>query len=95
MIKVGGGASLPQLHWRRLVLRRRYRPQPKGLNMQATIQISSKINPALTLIVCRHTGQTGTILRFPTPTSAEIDWDVAPGRQPAYSVRPLTDLRPA
>lgn len=62
--------------------------------MQITTQIDSQTTTVNTPVVCRHTGQTGTILRFPTPTTAEIDWDVAPGRQPAYSIRPTSDLRP-
>jgi len=44
-------------------------------------------------IVCRHTGQTGTIIAFPAKGQAVIDWDVAPGRQPAYSTRPISDLK--
>ncbi len=63
--------------------------------MQATIQISSKSTRLGSPVVCRHTGQTGTILAFPAKGQAVIDWDVAPGRQPAYSTRPVSDLRPA
>lgn len=63
--------------------------------MQVTTQVSSQTTALGTNIVCRYTGQTGVILSFPTQTSALIDWDVAPNRQPAYSTRPISDLRPA
>lgn len=51
------------------------------MNLMATVSI-------------RNSGATGMIIGFPAPGMALVDIDVAPGRLPAYTTVPVSQLLP-